>query len=45
MGLLGKNKLFTGCLQGLMEMCKHFDGIFRGSAKGTVGELGQAWKI
>lgn len=24
-----------------MEMCKHFYGIFRGSAKGMVGELGQ----
>lgn len=45
MGVLGKKKLITGCLQGLVEMCKHFCGMSRGSARGREGESGeQVWE-
>lgn len=45
MGVPGKKKLITGCLQGLVEMCKHFCGMSRGSARGREGESGeQVWE-
>lgn len=41
MGLLGKIKLITIYLQGLVEMCKLFNGVLSGSAEGREGESGQ----
>lgn len=38
---LGRNKLISGCLPRLVDMCNHFYGIFRECAKGREGEPGQ----